>query len=188
MTKLILVRHGEPDYSFVTERGFKGHGRDLGQLTAAGIEQARKVAKDSRLDGADLIVASPYTRALQTAAIISKERNLDISIELDMHEWLPDLTFNFASDNEAIAAGRECISCKGTYEDDDKKNWEKLSVVADRAFKSMKKYLNYNKIIVVTHGVVMRQFKFNSHIPYCGIVEVDFHEEYKWCGWVKENR
>ena len=26
---LVLVRHGEPDYSFVTERGFIGHGRDL---------------------------------------------------------------------------------------------------------------------------------------------------------------
>jgi broad specificity phosphatase PhoE len=82
MTKLVLIRHGEPDYSYVTERGFKGHGRDLGQLTASGIEQAKLAAKDSRLDGAELIVASPYTRALQTAAIISKERNLDISISL----------------------------------------------------------------------------------------------------------
>lgn len=185
MTKLILVRHGEPDYSFVTERGFKGHGRDLGQLTVYGIEQAKAAAKDSRLDGAELIVASPYTRALQTAAIISKERNLDISIELDIHEWLPDLTFNYSSDDIVMQSARDCSSCKGTYEDSDKKNWEKLSTVADRAFNSLKKYLSYNKIIVVTHGVVMRQFQFYKHIPYCGIVEVDFHEGYKWCGWIE---
>lgn len=39
--KLILIRHGEPDYSLVTERGFKGHGRDLASLTPEGIEQAK---------------------------------------------------------------------------------------------------------------------------------------------------
>ncbi len=184
MTKLVLIRHGEPDYSYVTERGFKGHGRDLGQLTAAGIEQAKIAAKDSRLDGAELIVASPYTRALQTAAIISKERNLDISIELSLHEWLPDLTFNYDSDEIVMQAARECSACKGAYEADEK-NWEKLSTVAERAFNSMKKYLDYNKIIVVTHGVLMRQFQFHKHIPYCGILEVDFHESYEWCGWIE---
>lgn len=72
MTKLILIRHGGPDYNFVTERGFKGHGRDLAQLTLEGIQQAKTVAMDKRLQGAQLIISSPYTRALQTAAIISK--------------------------------------------------------------------------------------------------------------------
>lgn len=186
MTKLVLIRHGEPDYSFVTEKGFKGHGRDLAQLTAAGIEQAKAVAKDKRLDGAEKIVASPYTRTLQTAAIISKERGLDIDIELDIHEWLPDLTFNFSSTEEALAASHECTKCKGTYDDNDKRNWEKLSSVSERAFNCMKKYLNYNKIIVVTHGVIMRQFQYQNNIPYCGIIEVDFHENYQWCGWVEE--
>lgn len=57
MTKLILIRHGEPDYTFVTDRKFKGHGIDLAQLTPKGIEQAKSVAKDSRLDNAKLIVS-----------------------------------------------------------------------------------------------------------------------------------
>ncbi|EQB87662.1 hypothetical protein M918_08185 [Clostridium sp. BL8] len=108
MTKLILIRHGEPDYSDVTERNFKGHGRDLGHLTPAGIEQAKAVAKDERLKGASIIVSSPYTRALQTAAIISKETSLDISIELDIHEWLPDLTYNYVNDEVVQQAAREC--------------------------------------------------------------------------------
>lgn len=185
MTKLILIRHGEPDYSFVTERGFKGHGRDLAQLTPEGIGQAKAAAKDHRLDGAQLIVASPYTRALQTAAIISKERELDINIELDLHEWLPDLEFNYISDAEVIVAAKECSACKGEYIEEDKKNWEKLSVVSNRAFKSLEKYLNYDKIIVVAHGIVIRQFQFHVEVPYCGIIEVDFHKDFKWCGWVE---
>jgi broad specificity phosphatase PhoE len=178
--KLILIRHGGPDYSLVTERGFKGHGRDLASLTPAGIEQAKAVAKDERLKGASLIVSSPYTRALQTAAIISKETQLDINIELDIHEWLPDLTFNYASDDIVKIAGKECTECKGEYTEDNKRNWEKLSTVANRAFKSLEKYLDYDKIIVVTHGIVMRQFKFQYNIPYCGIIEVDFDKDYKW--------
>ncbi|MDF2880784.1 MAG: histidine phosphatase family protein [Clostridiaceae bacterium] len=185
MTKLILIRHGEPDFSYVTERKFKGHGRDLAQLTQRGIEQAKAAAKDERLNGAQLIVSSPYTRTLQTAAIISKERNLDINIEVDIHEWLPDLTFNYSSDEEAIKAGKECTICKGDYSDYNAKNWEKLSKVADRAFRCLEKYLCYDKIIVVTHGIVMRQFKFYLEIPYCGIIPVDFCKNYKWCGWVE---
>ena len=34
----------------------------------------------------------------------------------------------------------------------------------------------------------MRQFQFHKHIPYCGITEVDFHEDYKWCGWVEDGK
>jgi len=185
MTKLILVRHGEPDYSFVTERQFKGHGRDLAQLSQKGIEQAKTVAKDNRLQGASLIVSSPYTRALQTAAIISKERSLDINIEVDIHEWLPDLTFNYISDEAVKFASDECSDCKGNYTNDDTKNWEKLSVVANRSFKGLEKYLSYDKIIIVAHGIVIRQFKYQRDIPYCGIVEVDFYKGFKWCGWVE---
>ncbi|MBZ9635231.1 histidine phosphatase family protein [Clostridium sp. FP1] len=185
MTKLILIRHGEPDYSLVTERNFKGHGIDLAQLTPKGIDQAMNIAKDKRLQGASLIVSSPYTRALQTAAIISKERSLDISIEVDIHEWVPDLTFNNVSDEEVKTASEECICCKGEYTDDDKKSWEKLSVVASRSFKGLEKYLSYEKIIVVTHGVVMRQFKYHNDIPYCGIIEIDFYKDFKWCGWIE---
>lgn len=187
MTKLILIRHGEPDYSLVTERGFKGHGRDLGSLTPNGIEQAKAAAKDERLKGAKLIVSSPYTRALQTAAIISKETQLDINIELDIHEWLPDLTFNYGNDDIVKVAAKECTACKGDYINTDSRNWEKLSAVASRAFKSLENYLCYDKIIVVTHGVVMRQFKFQPSIPYCGILEVDFDKDFKWCGWVEQN-
>lgn len=103
---------------------------------------------------------------------------------MDIHEWLPDLTFNFTSDEEVKIASNECTAYKGDY-NEDIRNWEKLSSVSDRAFTCLKKYLNYDRIIVVTHGIVMRQFKYYDTIPYCGITEIEFDEDFKWCGWIE---
>lgn len=184
--KLIMIRHGEPNYNNVTERQFIGHGRDLAELTSEGIQQAEKVSGDIRLQGAELIVSSPYTRALQTAAIISKNTGLNIQIETDLHEWLPDVTFQFNSDFYAIEASKECSKSEGIHTNDCKYDWEDLSHVADRAYNCLYKYLNYNKIIMVSHGIVMRQFVFMNKIPYCSILKTEFDKSTKWGGFVKE--
>ena len=76
MALFYLVRHGEADYSQLMENGFFGFGRDFAPLSKTGIEQVEKTAKDQRLKSAQIIVTSPYTRALQTAAIISSKRVL----------------------------------------------------------------------------------------------------------------
>ncbi len=85
MTKFIMVRHGEPDYSFVKLRGFIGHGNDLAPLTNKGIEQIKNAAKNSRLVDAEIIISSPYTRALQSAAIISGMLGLNIQVEIKIY-------------------------------------------------------------------------------------------------------
>lgn len=184
MAKLLLIRHGEPSYAEVSEKKFKGHGRDLASLTIVGINQAKKVAKDSRLKGSQIIISSPYTRTLQTAAIISRELDLDIKIELDIHEWLPDLTYSYINDSEVVKAAQEMTQYKGEHNGKDL-SWEPLSNVAYRAINSLKKYLDYDKIIVVTHAVVMRQFEFKKDLGYCEIIEVEFDELFKWNGWIE---
>ena len=83
-----FVRHGETDY---TERGtkiYQGHGTNLAPLSETGIGQIKKAAKDIRLQEANLILCSSYTRAVQSAAILSKELGLEIRIETDLHEWV----------------------------------------------------------------------------------------------------
>ncbi|MFD2875730.1 histidine phosphatase family protein [Paenibacillus rhizoplanae] len=69
MTQFYLIRHGEPQWVINEQYKLKGHGRDLVPLTASGVNQVFLAARDERLRDADLIVSSPYTRALQTAAI-----------------------------------------------------------------------------------------------------------------------
>jgi broad specificity phosphatase PhoE len=184
MTKLILIRHGEPTYDYVGERKFIGHGRDLAQLTPKGVEQAKIAAKDIRLKGSQLIVASPYTRALQTAAIISKETGLDIQVELNLHEWLPDTTFQYSSSEESITASKSYIESRGRHPEGQVLKWEQQSSVAERVISCVKKYLNYEKIIIVSHGLVMEQLSPQAHIPHCGILEVDFDENFQSKGWV----
>jgi broad specificity phosphatase PhoE len=178
MQKIVFMRHSEPDYSLVEGKKYIGHGIDLAQLTENGIRIAENASMDSRLDHADIIVSSPYTRALQTAAIISKNRQLDIKIELDLHEWLPDLTFQYASKEQASKANRLCIEHKGICSKDSEIQFENLEDVFKRAKKALLKYSNYKKIIVVTHGIVIRRFSFEPNIPFCGISEIDFDESF----------
>ena len=61
---------------------------------------AYEFSKDERLKGAKVIVSSPYTRALQTAAIISKETGLNIEVDMNLREWQPDLTYRYKSKDE----------------------------------------------------------------------------------------
>lgn len=184
MTKFIFVRHGEPDYTRVTELGFKGHGRDLAQLSDEGREQAQKAAKEELLKGADVIVSSPYTRALQTASILSKELDLEIDVVADLHEWLPDLTFNYDSAEFVGKAAKAMSQHKGECPEEYLPPYETLKSVFERVKEALKPYLGYDKVIVVCHGVVMRQFQYHENLAYCGMFEVDMDEHFEWCGYV----
>ena len=182
---IIFVRHGEPDYSYVTKKKFIGHGFDLAHLTSIGKEQAHKAAESSKLDGIELIVSSPYARALQTAAIISRYRNIDIEVELDLHEWLPDLSYTFSDEEFVIQAVKLLTSNKGSCPVDSPIQYEELSNVFERAKKCLSKYMDYGKIAVVAHSALISQFCFGKSVPFCGITEIEYDDNFKWCGWVE---
>ena len=118
------------------------------------------------MDNSEIIVSSPYTRALQTAAIISKNRQLNIKVELDLHEWMPDLSFQYSSHKEASKARELCFKYKGVRPDDAEIMFENLDDVFNRAKKALLRYSEYKKIIVVTHGLVIRRFAFTPDIPF----------------------
>ena len=185
MTKVVMIRHSEPNYEFVQARNFVGHGVDLAQLSEAGIQLAEDVSFDARLAESEIIVSSPYTRALQTAAIISKNRSMNISIELNLHEWIPDLSFKFAEFEQVKRAVELCEKNQGVCPPDCEITFENLENVFNRVKKCLLNYTNYKKIIVVTHGMVMHQFTSEPLIlpQYCAIQEFDFDEHFKWRGF-----
>jgi len=82
--KIYMIRHGKANYSYVDSHNFIGHGHDLAPLDEKHIDDVIKMSKDDRLRDAEIIVSSPYTRTLQTVAIISKETGLDIKIEPEL--------------------------------------------------------------------------------------------------------
>ncbi|MCL2487188.1 MAG: histidine phosphatase family protein [Oscillospiraceae bacterium] len=176
--QVIFIRHGEPDYSHVERRGFIGHGLDLGPLTPDGIQQAEQAAADPRLDGIQLIVASPYTRALQTAAIISRRRDIEIAVEVDLHEWLPDTTYTTGG----AAIWLEQYRALRAAESGILPDIEAFESVFSRAKAVLKRYAHYDKIAVVAHGVLIRQFTPRASLGYCGITEFAYHDGIQWPG------
>ncbi len=169
-TKVILIRHGEPRYDEVRQRKFPGMGYELGKLTERGIMQAEKRAKDPILIGAQLIISSPYTRALQTAAIISRITNIPLVVENDLHEWMPDVTFKF--DFDVPESFDEYMKFRGIPLSDRKYPWESYEEIQYRVKNVVSKYTDYDKIIVVCHGIVMSAFThFDDIIEHCGVRE-----------------
>jgi broad specificity phosphatase PhoE len=171
MTKFILVRHGEPRYDEVLERKYFGMGYDLGKLTDLGVKQAEERAKDPIFKDAEVIVSSPYTRALQTAAIISRITGIPLTVENDLHEWMPDTTFKF--ELNAGNAFDEYVDSKGVRNESTVYHWESYEHLKKRVRLALSKYQNHKKVIVVCHGVVISTLtRFNDMIEHCGVREV----------------
>lgn len=171
--KVLLVRHGEARYDEVLQRGYKGQGYDLGKLSDLGIYQAETVALDPRFEDAQLIISSPYTRALQTAAIISRQTQIPLVVENDLHEWMPDL--DFSNTPLVSKAFDDYVHHKGLYTQKRITNWETYRDLKKRAYEALKPYVGtYDKVIVVCHGIVMTTFTFfDDIIGNCDIREVD---------------
>lgn len=173
MPEIILIRHGEPRYDEVIERGYPNQGYDLGKLTDRGVSQAHQVSKDVRLKQAEIIISSPYTRALQTAAIISKNTQIDLVVENDLHEWMPDITFKNAINPGS--AYPEYMKNNGYLPANSLYTYETFDQLKRRVRKAVDKYKDYNKIIVVCHGIVMSTFtKFDDLIEHCGVRVVSY--------------
>ncbi len=171
--KVLLVRHAEPRYDEVDSRGYFGMGHELGRLTEQGVKQAELRSYDERFIGAELIVASPYTRALQTAAIISRMTNIPLVVENDIHEWMPDMTQKFDVDDFSELY-KEYIRQKGVKSGETKYPWETYAQLKKRVDQVLSKYKTYKKIIVVSHGIaISTQTFFEDILDFCEVREIN---------------
>lgn len=167
MTKFILIRHGETSYNEVKNLGFKGHGLALSPLNSNGIKEIETLSKNKIFENSDILISSPYTRAMQTASIIGNKYNLKVNVELLLHEWLPDLTYEYNDElvffkNYKIAFKEYKMKQEGknfTYND----KIESLENLKTRAINTLRKYYGYNKVIVVTHSLLIHLL-FNEQI------------------------
>lgn len=165
VTTFYLIRHGEATYQPIDERKFIGHGRDLAPLTPKGIKQIKETAKDIRLKDSDIIISSPYTRALQSSAILSKELGIDIEVEVDLHEWVPDImNFQHKTSEDCFSLCRDFDLHNGIYPKGEIKVWETNENMKRRMNAVLEKYLKYNKVIVVCHEMVISTVKHQKNI------------------------
>ena len=184
--EIVFVRHGESDKSIVDERGFIGMGREMAPLTEKGIRQAEEATLSPKLRNAEIILSSPYTRALQTAAIISRKIGVEIKVEVDLHEFIPDKAFLVKGKIESDDLHKDFIECQGEYPNGNKKKWETISEIIARSQPVLNRYLElgYKKIIIVAHGGVIRRYTGIGMIAHCEVMTIQYEKDFKCFQWI----
>ena len=180
--EVVVMRHGERDYQPCHYRGFIGQGLELAPLTDNGVKQAEEAAKNPLIDGCSIIISSPYTRCMQTAAIVSRIRDIPLNVEIDLHEWIPDLSFQ-NKPGEGKIYGNEFALNQGRYPEGKTCKWETIEMMEKRLLSVLDKYTDYEKILIVTHGMLMHQIKPYGHIPNCFVDSFIYDENFKCAGF-----
>jgi broad specificity phosphatase PhoE len=86
---------------------------------------------------------------------------------------------------EGKTAQNEFKICKGRWPKGETRSWETIDMMSERIMNTLKKYLAYKKIVVVSHGMLMHQLKaYPPGIPNCFIDEIEFTENFISPGWV----
>ena len=168
-----FVRHGSTDYSEINTKIYQGFGVNLLPMSDSGIAQIKQTAKDPRLSGADLILSSPYTRAVQTAAILSKATGADIVVETGLHEWIANKNYVFEPDEVAEARYGEFLQSGGVYPSGQDFLWESTEIIQKRVCGVLEKYKHLDKVIVTCHSMMMEAVTGCSTPKNGEIVEFD---------------
>ncbi len=151
--RLYFVRHGETDWESVEARGARGWAKDFAPLTPLGRLQIDTIARDYRLQEAEAILCSTFTRALESAALLSRAINKPLFVEHDLHEWLPQKDPLAEPDPGLIERASRTFDGRAPVEED--ASWETIEEVRGRVIATLKRYRHFGTLVVVTHGVVI---------------------------------
>lgn len=164
--KLTLVRHSIPDYSNIKQEDSILLPTKA-ELSEDGIILANDNFKNFDFKGNEIILVSPFERTLETASILKSYIDIPITIENDLHEWLPDKTFTRkVSDIDSLY--KDYLENKGTSEK--QAIWETDKEIKQRVFNILKKYENYQNIIIVAHS---RLFKVCFNLKSCKFASIN---------------
>ena len=83
---MLLIRHGQSEFNAVYARTRVDPGIPDPRLTEEGERQARDAARALSAHGITRLIASPYTRALQTASIIGRALGLGVEVDALVRE------------------------------------------------------------------------------------------------------
>ena len=167
--KIIFVRHGEPDYRVLEEHAYSGFGMDLAPLSEKGRKQAQDLCQNPLFQSADLLVASSVTRALETASYLASAIGLPLRVEPLLHEWQV-----YESGVENFEKARTLfLGNNGELFPNSPIQYETAEEMRSRFLESMRKYRDYQTVVVVTHRMLMRQFVPDEKIDFCQVIECE---------------
>ncbi len=144
-TTIYMIRHAKSPFAFGQERTRK--------LSPQGEADAKKVTAIMNNKKIDLIVSSPYMRAIQTIEEIANMKGVEVKVYEELRERQLKGTYKLAEEEIQQAI-------KNSFEDIDfyLSDGESIRDVQNRAIPVMKDILhNYQAktIIIGTHGNVM---------------------------------
>ena len=92
-----------------------------------------------------------------------------------MHEWEPDKTNQYTTSEEAFTLTQEFNLYRGEYPKGQQLRWETLGEVRKRMRRVADKYANYDKVILVGHGMAFRTLTYIEQMRPAEIVECIYH-------------
>jgi broad specificity phosphatase PhoE len=164
----LLVRHASVDYDAWPGR-FRGHGIDLLPLTEQGVAEAEAAAVSLRDAAVDLIVTSSMARALHTAMILSWRLHRHVEVEIDLHEWVPDLSQQWTSGDVPRDAYLDLLASGGEWPRGEQRSWEPQSSVRRRTTAVLRRYESAGIVAVITHSGVIEALTGVASAAPCSI-------------------
>ena len=170
---ILLMRHAETAWPQVNSRQWQGSLNDLAPLTDAGRAQALEAGRRLSGRGIDLVLASPMTRALETACLVSSVLEVPMRIDLDLREWLPDETLSWTTSQQVIAAYEDMMQLEGSRPEGHPLRWEPLDAVRGRARAALVSLPADLSVLAVCHAVVIFALTGQEATEHCGVVRYE---------------
>lgn len=150
---VVLMRHGEADYSGPRKWNAPGWGGDLAPLSEKGITQVEGAVRELQKYNFQLILTSPTTRTLQSAAILSRTLNLELVVEFDLHEWIPCINFTWRTEQDVLSGIEKLKTENEKSSSSLRPSHETLNEVKNRTLEVISQYPT--PVLVVCHEVVI---------------------------------
>ena len=80
---------------------------------------------------------------------------MEPAVEFALHEWVPDLSFRWTDLKEVLEYQNDFRACEGEWPAGEERCWEPLSSIRSRATEVLRRYLAFDKVLVVCHGMVI---------------------------------
>ena len=172
MTKYYFVRHGEPDYKSISSWEHIPLGKEFAGLTENGRIQLEKTATRLQAIKPQVILSSPYTRSLESAAILSRVLDIPIHIEQGLHEWESDLSHEIKEPERLLALCKEHDAFHGIYPENQQPLWESTEMIRQRVMEAISHYSSYERVVVSGHAMMMQAIlETEQYIEYGEIME-----------------
>lgn len=180
--KIYLIRHGQTTGDV---EGLYGGTYD-DQLSKKGIKQVEKLASGLKDKGIEIIFSSPYSRAKETAEILSKALKIRVEIKDDLRERnvysfmsgqpIKEMNEKHPEEVAKLQDYKQAIADAEEYDDFKKRVLAAINEAAASA---------HETIGVVTHGGPIRCFyrevlnPGNEIVPKdCGVLEIEYQDKH----------